>query len=217
MDENKTISALIADDHTLYRRGMKMLLDTFPIVRSVDEANNGKEALKMIDQFHYDIVLMDLEMPVMDGWVATRKLLKKYPTIKVIMVSMHDSLHIISDLIGMGVHSYLLKNAEPEEVRKSITSVINNEFYYNRLIYDALKKKHNKKEITPTKREDLSDREIEILQLICQEMTVKEIGEELCLSEQTVQTHRKNLLKKTKVKNVVGAVKYAIQHSIIRL
>ncbi len=197
-----------------------MMLKTFPEVDRIFEAENGKQALEIIKTEPIDILLLDLEMPVMDGWDTSKKVLSKHPHIHIIMVSMHDSLGVISDLIEMGVHSYLLKDAEPEEVQKAIRSVVNNEFYYNQLVAKAL---HEKVRIGAVEkpifheRTDLTKRELEVLGLICQELTMKEIGNELFLSEQTIHTHRKNLMRKTRVKNAVGLVKYAIQNRIVQI
>jgi len=193
-----------------------MLVESFDEVSHVDEAENGKQALDKMNENHYDLVLLDLEMPVMDGWETSKKITIKHPDVKIIMISMHDSLQIISDLIETGVHSYLLKNAEPNEVHRAIISVTNNDFYYNQLVSKALHKKvqQNGLEKGTGRRADLSPREIEILQLICQELTMKEISEKLFLSEQTVHTHRKNLMRKTKAKNAVGLVKFAFQNGI---
>lgn len=193
-----------------------MLLQSFDEVANVEEAENGKEALTKLNEGSFDLVLLDLEMPVMDGWETSKKITLKHPEVKIIMISMHDSLQIISDLIETGVHSYLLKNAEPEEVHRAILSVTNNDFYYNQLVSKALHKKVQKDGIDKGtgRRADLSPREVEILQLICQELTMKEISEMLFLSEQTVHTHRKNMMKKTKAKNAVGLVKFAFQNGI---
>lgn len=209
------LRVLVTDDHTLFRRGTKMLLESFSEVGHVDEAENGQEALTKLDNDFYDLILLDLDMPIMDGWQASKKIMKEFPDLKVIMVSMYDSLEIISDLIDLGVHSYLLKNAEPEEVRKAITYVMNNDFYYNQLVSTALQKRMNdgSRNAIPS-RSDLSPREIEVLQLISQELTMKEIAEKLFVSEQTIHTHRKNLMRKTKAKNAVGLVKFALQHGV---
>ncbi len=215
--ENEKLKILVTDDHTLFRKGTMMLLETFDEITFVDEAKNGKEAVEKLSEGSFDLILLDLEMPVMDGWEASRKIIQKFPKTKIVMISMHDSLQIISDLIEIGVHSYLLKNADPEEVHKAILSVINNDFYYNQLVSTALHKKIQRDGIQKNNiqnKADVSPREIEILQLICQEMTMKEIGEKLFLSEQTIQTHRKNLMRKTQAKNAVGLVKFAFQNGI---
>lgn len=183
----------------------------------MDEAQNGKEALEKLASGSFDLILLDLEMPVLDGWETAKRIVSKFPEIKIIMISMHDSLEVISDLIEIGVHSYLLKNADPDEVHRAILSVVNNDFYYNQLVSKALHKKVQQNGMARQgvpKRADVSPREVEILQLICQEFTMKEIGERLHVSEQTIQTHRKNLMKKTKARNAVGLVKFAMQTGI---
>jgi two-component system, NarL family, response regulator DegU len=217
MSKEDKLKILVTDDHTLFRKGTMMLVNTFKEVGEVNDASNGKEALEELSKNQYDIILLDLDMPVMDGWETARKIVSKHPEIKIIMISMHDSLQTISDLIEIGVHSYLLKNAEPDEVHRAILSVINNDFYYNQLVSKALHKKIQKDGIdnkSIPSRGDVSPRETEVLQLICQELTMKEIGEKLFLSEQTIHTHRKNLMKKTKAKNAVGLVKFAFQNGI---
>ena len=213
----KKLDILVTDDHTLFRKGTMMLLNSFDEVEHVDEAENGKEAIEKLSEKAFDLILLDLEMPVLDGWETAKKVVSKFPDVKIIMISMHDSLQIVSDLIEIGVHSYLLKNAEPDEVYKAIISVINNDFYYNQLVSKALHKRIQKEGMERpgvARRADVSPREVEILQLICQELTMKEIGEKLFLSEQTIHTHRKNLMKKTKAKNAVGLVKFAFQNGI---
>lgn len=216
MSQPDKLNILVTDDHTLFRRGTMMLLESFDEVASVDDAENGKEALEKLEAGRFDLILLDLEMPVLDGWETAKKVVSKFPEVKIIMISMHDSLQIISDLIEIGVHSYLLKNADPDEVHKAIVSVTNNDFYYNQLVSKALHKKVQKDGLSKgvARRADISPREIEILQLICQELTMKEIGEKLFVSEQTVHTHRKNLMRKTKAKNAVGLVKFAFQNGI---
>lgn len=216
MSQPDKLNILVTDDHTLFRRGTMMLLESFDEIGMVDDAENGKEALEKLEESKFDLILLDLEMPVLDGWETAKKVVSKFPEVKIIMISMHDSLQIISDLIEIGVHSYLLKNADPDEVHKAIVSVTNNDFYYNQLVSKALHKKVQKDGLNKgvARRADISPREIEILQLICQELTMKEIGEKLFVSEQTVHTHRKNLMKKTKAKNAVGLVKFAFQNGI---
>ncbi|NQZ76847.1 MAG: response regulator transcription factor [Ekhidna sp.] len=216
MSQAKKLKILVVDDHTLFRRGTMMVVRSFSEVAKVEEAENGKLGLDMLAKDAFDLVLLDLEMPIMDGWETAKNIVSKYPEVKIVMISMHDSLEIISELIEIGVHSYLLKSAEPAEVHKAIVSVINNDFYYNQLVSKALHKKiqSDSMEKGIIRPAEISPREIEVLQLICQEFTMKEIGKKLFLSEQTIQTHRKNLMKKTKAKNAVGLVKFAFQNGI---
>lgn len=208
----------MADDHTLFRKGMSMMVKSFPNISEVVDVENGKKALDVLAKEHFDILLLDLEMPVLDGWETAKKVVVKYPKVHIIMISMHDSLRLISDLIEIGVHSYLLKSSEPEEVQKAINSVLNNDFYYNQLVSSALLLKVQNGTVTKpifNEKSLLTKREIQILEMICQEMTMKEIGNRLTLSEQTIQTHRKNLMRKTDAKNAVGLVKFAITTKIV--
>lgn len=213
MDVQK-ITVLIADDHTLFRKGMVMLLKTFPEISEVRDVENGQKMLDCLKEKPADIVLLDIDMPVLNGKDAAKKILVRWPDVKIIMVSMNEELSTISELIEMGVHSYLLKSAKPEEVRVAIEFVINNDFYYNKIIAKALKESHLHTEVDEEKT-NVTKREVEILRLICQELTMREIGDKLSLSEQTVHTHRKNLMKKTHSKNAVGLVKFAIQHRVV--
>lgn len=209
---------LLVDDHTLFRKGTALILGSFDEIGSVDEAEGGKEALSLLKKNRYDIMLLDLEMPGMDGRQVAKIAIDKYPDLRVIMLSSHKSLDIVSEMIEIGIHCYLVKDAKPEELKHAIVSVIKNDFFYNQLVSSALKaeaERYITKEDTEDKTGDISQREIQILALICQELTMKEIGKKLNLSEQTVHTHRKNLLKKTKAKNTVGLVKYAFQKHII--
>ena len=209
-------SVLIVDDHTLYRKGCMMLVGSFGSIGEVHEAENGKVALDFLRTNPVDIVLMDLDMPVMGGKEAARHIIKDHKETSVIMVSMNEDLDIITELIEIGVHSYLIKTTEPDELERAISYVINNDFYYNQIVSKALHKKL-KDRPAMSKESHLTPREIEILELICQELTMKEIGDQLFLSEQTVHTHRKNLMKKLSVNNAVGLVKYAIKEQIIVL
>lgn len=209
------VNVLVVDDHTLFRKGTMKLIETFEEVGNIYEAENGKVGLQKIKEESIGLVLLDLEMPVQDGWETSRRIIDLYPDIYIIMVSMFDNLKIISDLIEIGVHSYLLKNADPEEMHAAIKGVLNNQFYYNQLVSKAL---HSKlKGDMATEAGVLTKREVEIVRMICQELTMKEISDRLFLSEQTVLTHRKNLMKKISAKNSVSIVRHAIQNGIIHL
>jgi len=140
MDQPDKLNILVTDDHTLFRRGTMLLLQSFDFVGEVAEAENGREALDKLKSGNYDLILLDLEMPVLDGWETSKIIVNRFPDLKIIMISMHDSLPVISDLIQIGVHSYLLKNADPNEVKKAIVSVFSNDFYYNKLVSRALKR-----------------------------------------------------------------------------
>ncbi len=199
---------------------MAGLVRSFDIVSEVDEAANGKEAIKKIKEGSFDLLLLDLEMPIMDGYETANYVVSKFPNIKIIMISMHSSENVIYEMIETGIHSYLIKNAEPEEVLTAITAVLENDFYYNKLVAKSIQAgmRRNAKDLSkPTflQQVELTPREIEILRLICNELTMKEIGEKLSVSDNTVQNHRMNMLRKTGAKNTVGLVRYAFQHQLV--
>jgi len=212
MNNGLPFKVLVADDHTLFRTGLVKILESFEEIESATAVANGQEALKALYSGSYDLVFLDLEMPELDGWEASRIIVERMPEVYVIMVSMHDSLKIISDLIEVGVHSYLLKNAEPQEMQRAIRAVAENSFYYNQMVTKAL---HTR--IKDDSNHELTNREVQITRMICQEMTMKEIAESIHLSEQTVLTHRKNIMKKIGAKNAVGIARYALANEIVQL
>lgn len=218
MKKAKNINVLIIDDHNLFRKGMVMLLDSFGEIAFADDAENGRKGLKKLKERNFDVVLLDLEMPVMDGWETAKRIAVRFPKIRIIMISMHDSLQIIQDMIEIGAHGFLLKNAQTKEVHRAIISAIKNDFYYNRRVAKALEMSAEEASIAKNvaKKADLSPREIQVLRLICKEHSAKEIGKRLNLSEQTVRTHRKNLMRKIGVSNAVGLVRFAVQNGIVR-
>ncbi len=204
----------IADDQTLFRQGMSRLVSTFKNVAEVKVASNGKELLDLVNKKPPDAVLMDLEMPIMNGIEATEKVLAKHPDVKIVGLSMHDSHQHIYYFLETGAHGFLLKNADPEEVEAAITSAIEKDFYNNQLTADALRKgtlDRKKAEGRPIFQSNitLSDREKEVLLLICRELTMREISERLSLSEKTIHNHRARIMSKVGVHNTVGLVKYA--------
>lgn len=208
----------IADDHTLFRKAMVNLIHTFERVKEVKDAENGKELLSLIKQEVPHVAIIDLQMPVMDGAEASEQILQKYPDVKIIVLTMHDSEKFILHMMEMGVHAFLLKNTEPDELEKAIYSVAEKDFYHNDLVASVLRK--NVKEKKTGKRPaflqtDLSDREKEVLMLICSELTMKEIGQKLFLSENTVRNHRVNIMGKVGVNNIVGLVKYAYETGLV--
>ena len=204
----------IADDQTLFRQGMSRLVSTFKNVAEVMVDSNGKELLDLVNKKPPDAVLMDLEMPIMNGIEATEKVLAKHPDVKIVGLSMHDSHQHIYYFLETGAHGFLLKNADPEEVEAAITSAIEKDFYNNQLTADALRKgtlDRKKAEGRPIFQSNitLSDREKEVLLLICRELTMREISERLSLSEKTIHNHRARIMSKVGVHNTVGLVKYA--------
>lgn len=208
----------IADDHTLFRKAMVTLLQTFERIALVKDAENGKELLTLMKYDPPDVAIVDLQMPIMDGAETCEHIISKYPDVKMIILTMHDSSKFILHMMDMGVHAFLLKNTEPDELEKAIYSVVEKDFYHNELVATVLRK--NVKDKIPRNKPlfqhgVLTDREVEILLLICQEMTMKEIGQRLFLSENTVRNHRVNIMEKVGVHNIVGLVKFAYETGLV--
>lgn len=209
----------IADDHTLFRKAMANLLLTFDKVIEVKDAENGKELLALIKNSAPDVAIVDLQMPIMDGAETCEHIINKYPDVKIIVLTMHDSGKFILQMMEMGVHAFLLKSSEPEELKKAIYAVVEKDFYHNDLVASALRKDVKNRKTRPKnmfEHIELTDREKEILLLICQELTMKEIGQRLFLSENTVRNHRVNIMEKIGVNNIVGLVKYAYDSGLVK-
>ncbi len=214
----KQLKVYIADDHTLFRKAMVNLMRSFERILEVKDAENGKELLALIKYEIPDVVVVDLQMPVMDGAEASTQILQKYPAVKIIILTMHDSNKFILHMMDMGVHAFLLKNTEPDELEQAIYAVADKDFYHNELVASVLRKNviERKTGQRPSfQSAELTDREREILLLICQELTMKEIGQRLFLSENTVRNHRVNIMEKVGVNNIVGLVKFAYETGIV--
>lgn len=207
----KNINIYIADDHTFVRKGMTRLLKTFNRVGYVAEASDGKELISLVKRTPPDAVLLDLEMPIMGGTEAAKYLVDHFPDVKIIVLTMHTEVFFVLNLIEIGVHGFLSKNAEPEEVERAIYSVIDKDFYRNEIVNNAMLNGVNK--IGTASK--LSSREMEILLLISQEYTPAEISMRLQISEKTFFNHRAHILEKIEGRSNVSIVKYAYQHGLL--
>lgn len=214
----KKYTVYIADDHTLFRKAMANLLGTFKHVEEVKDAENGKQLLGLIKTKAPHVAIVDLQMPVMDGAETCETILSKYPEVKVIILTMHDSQKYILHMMEAGVHAFLLKDAHPDELEKAIYSVVEKDFYHNDLVASVLRRNVKEKRSGQRpyfKTMELTEREKEILLLICKELTIREIGSRLSLSENTVRNHRVNMMEKIGVNNTVGLVKFAYEIGLI--
>jgi len=216
------IKLIIADDQVLFLKGLRLLINTFDTVSLVAEAKNGQELLEAIPIHSPDVVLIDLKMPVMDGIVATKRIREEYPDLKIILLSMHNDESIISHVMRLGANGYLVKNEDPEVLRAAIETVMEKGFYFNDYVSKALLKgpQHSSKKansLADLQKLDISKREIEILQLICQQYTSTEIGQKLFISTRTVEGHRKRLLDKTGVRNIAGLIIYAMKNQLVEI
>jgi len=215
------INLALADDETLFLETLSFMLNRNAHFNVLFTATNGQE---MIDQLNDcvvmpDIVITDLKMPVLNGIEATKKIHKDFPGLKVIALSSYDTDVFISNMLGVGAVSYLVKNAKPEEVYTTIKEVHEKGFYYNEkllaILHENSQNQNFKKSALDKKL--ISDREKEVLELICKQNTTKEIADLLFISTRTVDRHRDSLLDKTTSRNVAGLVAFAIQNSLISL
>jgi DNA-binding NarL/FixJ family response regulator len=216
MGKSSKIRLYVADDHILFRKGLIRLIQSFKRIREIQEAANGKELIKLIEQHPPDVVLVDLHMPVMGGDEVCSWVEKHYPDVKIVMLTMEDSEDYVQHLISLGAHAYVSKSAAPDEVEQAIYSVFDNDFFNNELVTQALRNFTRK--VIRAKKDSINftEREMEIIQFICEEFTMKEIANKLTLSESTVQNQRATILDKMGVKNTAGLVKYAFTKGLVK-
>jgi DNA-binding NarL/FixJ family response regulator len=213
----EAIKVVIADDHEIFRDGFKMILGKMKNCLLIGEASNGRELLEIVANTTPDLVITDIKMPAMDGIEATRKIREKWPSMGIIALSMFNEDDLIMEMLEAGANGYLIKNADKAEIMDAIVAVASGDPYYCRGTNNKLTKLIANSRFHPFHRKkivEFSEKEIEIIRLICQEMTNKEIGENLFLSIRTVEGHRLRILDKMGVKNSVGLVIYAIQNNI---
>lgn len=210
------INLLIADDHQIFIDGLKSLLASDKRFVVVAEANNGKEVLEQLANKEIDIAILDVNMPEMNGIEATKLIAKNYPVVKTLILTMHNRKEFIVELIAAGASGYLLKNCNKSELTDALLALNDNKDYYSREVTDAViesLKQKKKGELHP--QIELSKREVEVLQLIAKEFTTKEIGQKLFISENTVETHRRNLISKLNMRNTAGLVRYAVENKLL--
>ncbi len=214
------LSLYVVDDHKLFREGMKLLLSMQSFVKEVHEASNGREFLDNIEFVDCDLVLMDIDMPEMNGIEATREALLRRPELKVIALSMYGDEQYYNNMISAGVKGFVLKTAGIEQVIKAVKAVAAGENFFSEELMSRISEEMpmgealDKREATNDS--DLSDRELEILCYVCKGFSNQEIAEQLFISKRTVDKHRANLLSKTGCRNTAALVMYAIKNNIIR-
>ncbi len=212
------IRIAIADDYAIFRDGLKVGLNQDQHMEVVLEAGNGEELLAGLEEIAVDVILMDLKMPGMDGMEATIQVRKRFESIKIIAVTLYEEDNFIIHLMEIGANAYLLKDANPPEIREAINAVHLNGYYFNDLVNKALLKKLvTKGNFKPTFNQKLefSERELEVLQLICGEKTAVEIGTEIFLSPRSVEGIKQRLIDKIGVRNTAGLVMFAVKNGFI--
>jgi len=211
------IKIIVVDDHALFRNGLKILLNTIPKIEVIGEAGNGKQFLELLETQNPDIVLIDINMPVMDGIEATQLATEKYSDLKIIALSMFGEEDYYYKMINAGVKGFLLKNSEINEVVEAIKQVMQGgSFFSQELLYNVIKNFNPHKELEPDTT-DLSKREVQVLEEICKGLSNQEIADTLFISKRTVDKHRANLLSKTNSKNTANLIMFAIKNKLIAI
>ena len=216
---DQVIKLGIIDDEGLFRKGMRALISEYENVEVVLEVANGRELLEMLNHVPApDVILLDMQMPLMNGVETTKVLQREFPEIGIIILTTHYGKGFVIKMIELGAASYLPKNSEPEEVYKTLMEVDTKGFSYNDhvmgVIRENMQNKIKKRNLIEV---DLSKREKEVLQLICEQYTTSEIGEKLFISPRTVDGHRNNLLGKTGARNTAGLVVFALENRLVEV
>jgi len=220
-----TIRIALADDEVLFRKGISFILQRKKNIDVIFEAGNGEEMVSFlrenkINNTNPDIIIIDLKMPVLNGVEATKIIHSEFPEIKIIALTSYNTKSFIANMIDVGAASYLVKSTTPQELLTTINEVYENGFYYNddvlQVIHECLAspKKKSKGRFL---EEQLTNREVEVLKLICKQHSGAEIAEKLFLSTRTVEGHRNNLLRKTECKNMIGLIIYAINNEYVTI
>jgi len=216
-DDNVKIKVLITDDHAVFRTGVKSSLSHYTDIEFIGEAENGVQLLNLINSLQPDIILLDIQMPVMDGITTLPQVKKILPNAKIIMLTMSDDAGMISKLMEIGANSYLIKNSDSETIYEAIKTVYTKDFFFNdytnKAMLSGLRSKKASQQPLPDDA-DLSDKEIQVLKLMCNEKSTKEIADIVEISPRTVEAIRDRLKIKIGAKSTAGLILYAVKHGI---
>ncbi|MCD4773342.1 MAG: response regulator transcription factor [Bacteroidales bacterium] len=209
------ITLVIVDDHIIFRKGLRAVLDEITNTKVIGEASNGHELFDILKKNEVDIVFMDIKMPVMDGIEATKKAREKYPDLKIIALTMHEEIGYFNKMIDAGANGFLLKKTTKDELEKAIKKVMMDDNYFSEEFISNI----SKHQLSKSKKTDikLSDRELEVLELICKGSSNPEISKYLGISQRTVDGHRSRLFEKTGAKNAPNLVMFAIKNRLVKL
>ena len=207
------LQILIVDDHQILLDGIEAMLHGVGDFKVIGKCSDGNSALNFLNDNPVDIVLTDLYMPKMTGMELTQKVKKKFPNIKILALSVSYDVSIVHDLIDAGISGFIIKTIGRDELIEAIKTIAQGNIYFSREVSNEILRSLSNKSEEETYH--LTDREIEIVKLIAQEFSNAEIADKLCISERTVETHRKNIYRKTNTKTIVGLIKNAVEHKLI--
>ncbi len=212
------IKVLITDDHALFRTGVKTSLAHYNDIEFIGDAENGMQLLNLVKFLQPDVILLDIQMPIMDGIATLPEVKKILPNAKIIMLTMNDDVSMISKLMGIGANSYLTKNSDSETIYEAIKTVYEKEYFFNeytnKAILTGLKTRRVVETSLPEDAE-LSEKELQVLRLMCDEKSTKEIADIVDISPRTVEAIRDRLKIKTGSKSTAGLILYAVKHGIV--
>jgi DNA-binding NarL/FixJ family response regulator len=219
-DSSDPIQVIIADDHVLYRAGVKTALSSKKDIKVIAEADNGMHLLNLIKSLPPDVILLDIQMPIMDGIAALPEIKKICPQTKIIMLTMMDDHSMITKLMELGANSYLSKTSDSEVIYEAIKTCYEQEYYFNSLTNKALLTNLKQRNVMPPQQlmpqeVHLNEKETTILRLMCEEKSTKEIADMVDLSPRTVEAIRDKLKVKTGTKSTAGLIMYAVKNKII--
>jgi DNA-binding NarL/FixJ family response regulator len=212
------IKVAIADDHKIFRKGVILSLRPYSAIKFVQEAENGQELLDGLAASEPDVVLMDLRMPLKDGIETTKIIAKQYPSIHIIALTMYEDERFVSHMMEIGANGYLLKSADPSEIKRAIIEVATKGYYLNNFVNRILlKKSHTRTKIIPSLNTEitLNDREREVVRYICMEFTAQEIAQKIDVSPRTVEAIKDRLMERFGAKNTAGLVFFAVKNNLI--
>ena len=212
------IKVAIDDDHKIFRKGVILSLRPYSNITFVLEAENGEELLNGLAAADPDVVLMDLRMPGKDGIEATKSISKQFPQVKVLILTMYEDERFVYHLMENGANGYMLKNAEPNEIRRAIMEVHEKGYYLNNFVNRILlKKSHARQKVVPSLNSEitLSDKEKDVLRFICMEFTAAEIAQKMEISPRTVEAIKDRLMERFGSKNTAGLVFFAVKNNLI--
>ena len=220
MSNANLIKIAIADDHKIFRDGIKMALAGKENLKMLWEAEDGKDLMHKVAIKKPDVLLMDIRMPEMDGINAIEMLRKEYEDIKIIVLTMYDDQQMINRMMEMGANAYLTKTTDPEEIYKAIITCMNDDFYFNSLVNNAvmgklIQKKNVRQHYGSTVPVNFNEKEIKILQLLAQDKTTEEISKIIFLSPRTIETIRQNMKSKVGAKTIAGLIMYGMRNKLI--